>query len=114
MFSNRMKCMSWLALSGSLLLVLAGCDPDGGGSASNGPADPDGESAPEFNTGRPDVTVTGPSVTGDVIKIGLVASQNGPLRPWGIDSLNGAQLAVDEINASGGINGKRVQKFVLK
>ncbi|MCH7905115.1 MAG: ABC transporter substrate-binding protein [Armatimonadetes bacterium] len=104
--------MSWLALSASLLLVLAGCDPADNGTTSNGDTDPDGGSGPEFNTGRPAVTVTGPSVTGDVIKIGLVASQNGPLRPWGIDSVNGAQLAVDEINASGGINGKQVQLLI--
>lgn len=48
----------------------------------------------------------------DVIKIGIVASQNGPLVPWGSDAINGAQLAVDQVNKAGGIDGKQVQLLV--
>ena len=54
----------------------------------------------------------GPAVEGDTIKIGLVASLNGDLRPWGIDSERGAKLAVKQINENGGINGKQVQLIV--
>lgn len=78
--------MSWLALSGSLLLVLAGCNGD--------------ESATNSSNGV--------TFTGDPIKIGLVASQNGALRPWGIDSVKGVKLAVEQVNAAGGINGREV------
>ncbi|MBS1722093.1 MAG: ABC transporter substrate-binding protein [Armatimonadetes bacterium] len=46
---------------------------------------------------------------GDPIKIGLVASQNGDLKPWGDDNIKGSQLAVDEVNAAGGINGHQVK-----
>ncbi len=62
--------------------------------------------------GRPAPTSDGPKVEGDVIKIGLVASQNGELKPWGADSIQGAKLAEDEINAAGGIKGKKVQIIV--
>ena len=48
----------------------------------------------------------------DVIKIGLVASQRGPLLPWGTDCIRGAQLAVDQVNADGGIYGKKVLLLV--
>jgi branched-chain amino acid transport system substrate-binding protein len=48
----------------------------------------------------------------DVIKIGLVTSENGDLKPWGIDSENGALMAIDEVNAAGGIHGKKVQLLV--
>jgi branched-chain amino acid transport system substrate-binding protein len=34
------------------------------------------------------------------VPIGLVASQNGELRPWGEDSVKGAQLAAEEYNAT--------------
>ena len=47
------------------------------------------------------------------IKIGIVASQNGPLRPWGLDAINGAKLAVDEVNASGGINGRKIELLIV-
>ncbi|MEZ0326305.1 MAG: ABC transporter substrate-binding protein, partial [Fimbriimonas sp.] len=39
----------------------------------------------------------------------LVASENGELRPWGIDSIRGAELAVEEFNKAGGANGKMVE-----
>ncbi|MCU0315842.1 MAG: ABC transporter substrate-binding protein [Fimbriimonadaceae bacterium] len=54
----------------------------------------------------------GNEITGDTIKIGLVASQNGELRPWGIDTVSGAKLAEEEVNAAGGINGKKIQVMV--
>ena len=50
--------------------------------------------------------------SGDVIKIGIVASLSGPLIPWGTDAYNGAQLAVDQVNASGGIAGRQVELLV--
>lgn len=52
------------------------------------------------------------TTSGDTIKIGLVASINGALKPWGVDSQSGAQLAADEINAAGGINGKKIELMV--
>lgn len=53
---------------------------------------------------------TGSGATaGDTIKIGLVASLNGDLLPWGQDSEKGALLAVEEINAAGGIGGKKIE-----
>jgi len=46
------------------------------------------------------------------IPFGLVASQNGDLKPWGEDSVKGTQLAIDEFNASGGLDGRKVKLFV--
>jgi len=42
--------------------------------------------------------------TPDVIKIGVAQPLSGPLGALGQDLLNGAQMAVDEINAAGGVN----------
>ncbi len=61
---------------------------------------------------RPHAEDTGVKVDGDTIKIGLVAAENGPDRPWGMDCITGANLAVKEINDAGGIQGKKVQLLV--
>ena len=65
--------------------VLVGCN--GGESTSSGPA-----AAPS-----------------DTIKIGVVTSLTGDNKPWGTDQFDGCQLAVDEVNAAGGINGKKIE-----
>lgn len=57
-------------------------------------------------------TAAGNTATGDTIKIGLVASLNGDQKPWGEDSERGARLAVEEFNAAGGVNGKKVELLV--
>lgn len=45
----------------------------------------------------------------DVIKIGQIQSLSGGLGPFGTKIAKGAQLAVDEVNAKGGIRGRRIQ-----
>jgi ABC-type branched-subunit amino acid transport system substrate-binding protein len=44
----------------------------------------------------------------NVVKIALVAPLTGDQAELGIDELHAAQLAVDEVNARGGINGKKI------
>jgi branched-chain amino acid transport system substrate-binding protein len=46
---------------------------------------------------------------GDSIKVGVIADQTGPLSPMGCAQANVATLVVDEINASGGVLGNRVE-----
>jgi branched-chain amino acid transport system substrate-binding protein len=43
------------------------------------------------------------------IAIGGILILTGPGASWGRSSLNGAQLAIDEINAQGGVNGKNLR-----
>lgn len=45
----------------------------------------------------------------DSIKIGVIADQTGPLSPMGGAQANTAILVVDEINASGGVLGRRLE-----
>ncbi len=42
------------------------------------------------------------------IKIGVAAALTGPASPVGVDIRRGAEIAVDAINAKGGINGRKV------
>lgn len=46
---------------------------------------------------------------GEPIKIGAILSTTGPFAPFGNDSLPGAQVYVEEINAKGGINGRPLE-----
>jgi branched-chain amino acid transport system substrate-binding protein len=46
---------------------------------------------------------------GDTIKVGEFASMTGSEATFGQSSHNGTQLAVDEINAAGGVLGKKIQ-----
>lgn len=47
--------------------------------------------------------------TNSPIKIGAILSQTGPLSGISIAELKGVELAVEEINAAGGINGRKIE-----
>ncbi len=51
--------------------------------------------------------------TQPVIKIGLVAPFEGRYRPIGYEAIYAARLAIREINARGGINGRRIELVAL-
>ncbi len=46
---------------------------------------------------------------GDTVKIGGVAPLSGSVAVYGVECKNGIDLAIDEINAAGGIAGKKVE-----
>lgn len=80
-----------------------------GDSTSGTPTATTGTDAPSSRT-MP--SAAGNTASGDTIKVGLVASLTGDLKPWGADCEQGAKLAVDEFNAAGGVNGKKVQLLI--
>jgi branched-chain amino acid transport system substrate-binding protein len=53
-------------------------------------------------------SATNSKLTGEPIKIGVVASVSGDTKPWGDDQMEGAKLAVEEFNNAGGLNGRPV------
>ncbi|MCF6246696.1 MAG: branched-chain amino acid ABC transporter substrate-binding protein [Desulfobacula sp.] len=53
-----------------------------------------------------------PSFAGDTIKIGIGGVISGDLAPYGISSVRGAEIAVEDINAKGGILGKQVELLI--
>jgi branched-chain amino acid transport system substrate-binding protein len=92
---NVKNGFSWkLGLAALALSVVVGC-----GCGSGGETKTDGGGG-------------GSTTVADGIPIGLVASQNGDLKPWGADSVKGAQLAVEEFNAAGGVDGKKVNLVI--
>jgi branched-chain amino acid transport system substrate-binding protein len=81
-----------LGIATAVLLITSGCS---GGLLGGGGANPDAGS-------------TGP------IKIGMVAPLSGSSAPTGAYMKNGAQLAVNEINKSGGVLGGRKLELLVE
>ncbi|MEP6903816.1 MAG: ABC transporter substrate-binding protein [Actinomycetota bacterium] len=50
--------------------------------------------------------------TGDTIKVGVYGDLTGATSSFGQSTKNGIQLAVDEINAAGGVNGKKIELVI--
>lgn len=49
---------------------------------------------------------------GDNVRVGVFMSLTGSTANFGISSVNGIKMAADEVNATGGINGKQVELLV--
>ncbi len=49
---------------------------------------------------------------GDTIKIGVAGPHSGDLASYGLPSVNAAKLVADQINAKGGINGKKIELLI--
>lgn len=97
-------------LAGGMLL---GCNPPAGPDAGAvGTKTTAGLEASAGGGGRPMPTASTVKAEGDTIKIGIVGSLSGEQKPWGDDSVAGAKMAVEEFNAAGGVNGKKVELLV--
>lgn len=81
-----MKKVVSLLLAVMLMLSLAAC---GGGTAAPDPAKP--------------------AESSDTIKIGYISDLTGTTSLWGQAGLNGALLAVEDVNAAGGVLGKQIE-----
>src|SRR5262245_16623580 len=57
--------------------------------------------------------VTNQGISADEIVIGTHQDLSGPIKVWGVPVSNGMKMAVEEINAAGGINGRKI-KMVLE
>ncbi|MBQ6421350.1 MAG: ABC transporter substrate-binding protein [Clostridia bacterium] len=84
-----------LVLCFALIAAFAACAKDGG-SETAAPAG-DETAAPAGDE------TAAPAADGEAFKIGLVGPLTGPAAIYGNAAKNGAQIAVDEINAKGGI-----------
>lgn len=54
----------------------------------------------------------GKGESSDEIKIGMISPLTGPVSTYGVSAKEGAELAVEEINNEGGINGKKIKLIV--
>src|SRR5437773_2207842 len=56
----------------------------------------------------------GTAIAAEPVKIGMVMPFSGPAAAYGLEARQGAELAVEEINASGGILGGRQLQLVFE
>src|ERR1044072_7633268 len=57
--------------------------------------------------------VTNEGISSTEIVIGTHQDLSGPIKVWGVPVSNGMKMAVEEINAAGGINGRKL-KLILE
>ncbi|MBI3721143.1 MAG: ABC transporter substrate-binding protein [Fimbriimonas ginsengisoli] len=88
------------------LFGITGCT--GGGDSGATGTKTDAKTGEGGKIKRPPTTAPGNSAKGDTIPIGLVTSLSGDNKPWGDDCKKGAEIAVDDFNAAGGVNGKKI------
>lgn len=98
-----MKKMLTMLLAAAMVLTLAAC---GGTSASSSAPASGGDSAPAGDS-------SAPAASGDTIKIGVLAPLTGEVSVYGIASSNGTKMAIDEINAAGGVLGRQIEYVAL-
>jgi branched-chain amino acid transport system substrate-binding protein len=86
----------WGALLSALIISAIGCNSDDKGST-----------AAATTGGTTTTTSSIPPNDPNGYKIGLVASVTGDQKPWGEDNRKGAELAVEEFNKAGGVDGTK-------
>lgn len=100
MTRDRISFKFGLAALAIGMVVGSGCNGSSGGDTAGGTTPTTTDAAWK----------DGSSVPGG-IPVGLVASENGDLKPWGEDSVKGAKLAVTEYNATAP-EGKKVNLLI--
>jgi branched-chain amino acid transport system substrate-binding protein len=58
------------------------------------------------------VKVTNQGITDTEIVLGTHQDLSGPIKSWGVPVTNAMKMAVEEINAAGGINGRKLRLIV--
>ncbi|MCI9314468.1 MAG: ABC transporter substrate-binding protein [Lachnospiraceae bacterium] len=113
------KKMLSLVLAGAMMAtLLSGCGSDGGnagstadngaGTAENAGTSDDAADTSADTDASADAADSA-SAAGGTLKIGGIGPLTGGAAVYGIAAMNGSQIAVDEINAAGGVNGMMLE-----
>lgn len=111
----KKKVLSLVLAGAMTAALLSGCGSDGGSSTgTTDGAATQTESSDAGSTDTADSTQAADSAdtsggAGGTFKIGGIGPLTGGAAVYGIAARNGSQIAVDEINAAGGINGMTVE-----
>ncbi|WP_204303022.1 ABC transporter substrate-binding protein, partial [Klebsiella pneumoniae] len=58
------------------------------------------------------VKTTNNGISATEIIVGNHTDLSGPVKVWGVRFANGMKMAVDEINAAGGIHGRKIKLII--
>lgn len=110
-----MKKALSVVLTAAMAVSLAACGSDGGSSAGTADAGANGAAAESTESGAAGAADAGSAdagsgaASGETFKIGGIGPITGDAALYGTAVMNAAQIAVDEINAAGGINGYQIE-----
>ncbi len=93
---KKFKKLVSVAVASAMVLAMAGC----GGDAATGSSAAGSAATGEAGNG---------SANAEVFKIGAIGPITGGAAIYGTNVMNAAQMAVDEINAAGGVNGYQLE-----
>ena len=106
-----MKKLLSIALVAMLALsALAGCAAPVAADASASNATAANAAATAADATATDAAQ--PAASGETIKVGILGPHTGDYAVYGLAVKNGAQLYIDQVNAAGGINGKKIETVV--
>ncbi|MFE0630295.1 ABC transporter substrate-binding protein [Streptomyces sp. NPDC058864] len=97
--TRKQRLRSTLVLTAALTCVLTACGGDTGNAADDGPVDAHG-------------VRTGPGVTDSTITLGILTDLSGPYGPLGRSVLRAERLYADQVNAKGGVCGRKLKLLV--
>lgn len=118
---------SWLALGLAAVLVLSACGGDDGGDTET--TDPGADTATDEGAADDEATADDDGAadedpatadedggddaagepSGDPIRIGFLGELSGNFAVWGVQTRDGMQMAVDDLNAEGGVLGRPLE-----
>ncbi len=101
----KMKKFTACLLAALMVLAMTACGGNGNNSSTPAPSGDAGSSTPADQGSTPDEE-------GGTIKIGCLAPLTGEVSVYGIATSNGVKMAVEELNAQGGINGKKIELLI--
>ncbi|MDP9143113.1 MAG: ABC transporter substrate-binding protein [Actinomycetota bacterium] len=110
MAEKRLR-VRFLGLFAALAVMMVACAGETADTTTAGTAPPEttgttaGEEEPTTTAGEEPADDT-------PIVIGALTSLTGNFTPWGLQVVDGMQLAVDEINAAGGVDGRMLELVV--
>ncbi|MFD8072827.1 ABC transporter substrate-binding protein [Streptomyces sp. NPDC059718] len=96
--TRKQRLRSTVVLTAALTCVLTACGGDKG-TADDGPVDANG-------------VKTGPGITDSTITLGVLTDLSGPYGPLGRSVLQAEKLYVDQVNAKGGVCGRKLKLLV--
>lgn len=113
MSTNR----SWRVLVCGVLLALMAAACGGGGEDAAGEGDTGGGGATEEDTAAAEEPADSgepvPGVTEDTIRLGTTLPITGPAATAGEGLVSGINIAIEEVNAAGGIDGRQIELVAL-
>ena len=107
------KCAVLVAIA-TLFTIVAACGDGGNGGAPAAPAAPEQPTTPAQQPagGAAEEPTQAPAMSDEPFRVGVMESLTGPGETYGTVSVQAKQMAVDEINAAGGINGRMLELIV--